>query len=91
MSVASDPAATRPSEPTGGVRGSAEPVGGGDAARGVDDRVRGAAARLTVLLAEAEAARVARAEASGDGASAVCAWNHFENIPTFYNWNNRPR
>jgi hypothetical protein len=23
--------------------------------------------------------------------SAVCAWNHFENIPTFYNWNNRPR
>ena len=29
--------------------------------------------------------------AGGDGASAVCAWNHFENIPTFYNWNNRPR
>ena len=37
-------------------------------------------------------ARRLRAEASGaDGASAVCAWNHFENIPTFYNWNNRPR
>ncbi len=40
----------------------------------------------------------ARDEASGadgDGrsgtGSAVCAWNHFENIPTFYNWNNRPR
>ena len=25
------------------------------------------------------------------GSRAVCAWNHFENIPTFYNWNNRPR
>ena len=30
-------------------------------------------------------------DAAGDGADAVCAWNHFENIPTFYNWNNRPR
>ncbi|MFC4041574.1 multiple cyclophane-containing RiPP AmcA [Dactylosporangium siamense] len=45
-----------------------------------------------MLLDEAAVARAARAEASGeDGANAVCAWNHFENIPTFYNWNNRPR
>ncbi|MEU8069206.1 MULTISPECIES: multiple cyclophane-containing RiPP AmcA [unclassified Micromonospora] len=57
----------------------------------VADRVRGAAAGLTALLREAEAARLLRAEVSGDGADAVCAWNHFENIPTFYNWNNRPR
>ncbi|MFI7022709.1 multiple cyclophane-containing RiPP AmcA [Micromonospora sp. NPDC049900] len=58
----------------------------------VTDRVREAAAGLTALLREAEAARRLRAEVTGgDGASAVCAWNHFENIPTFYNWNNRPR
>lgn len=57
----------------------------------VTDRVREAAVGLTALLREAEAARLLRAEVSGDGASAVCAWNHFENIPTFYNWNNRPR
>ncbi|MEV0004321.1 multiple cyclophane-containing RiPP AmcA [Micromonospora sp. NPDC050980] len=58
----------------------------------VADRVRDAAAGLSTLLDEAEAARLLRAEASGsDGAGAVCAWNHFENIPTFYNWNNRPR
>ncbi|WP_446217755.1 multiple cyclophane-containing RiPP AmcA [Micromonospora sp. IBHARD004] len=58
----------------------------------VGDRVREAAPGLTALLHEAEAARRLRAEvAGGDGASAVCAWNHFENIPTFYNWNNRPR
>ncbi|KAB1914988.1 MULTISPECIES: multiple cyclophane-containing RiPP AmcA [unclassified Micromonospora] len=58
----------------------------------VADRVREAAGGLTALLHEAEAARLLRAEVSGgDGASAVCAWNHFENIPTFYNWNNRPR
>ncbi|MEV0155356.1 multiple cyclophane-containing RiPP AmcA [Micromonospora sp. NPDC050686] len=58
----------------------------------VADRVREAAVGLTALLREAEAARRLRAEvAGGDGASAVCAWNHFENIPTFYNWNNRPR
>jgi hypothetical protein len=56
----------------------------------VAERVRGARAGLALLLAEAKDARRARAEA-GDGASAVCAWNHFENIPTFYNWNNRPR
>lgn len=57
-------------------------------------RVRDARAGLTALLSEAEEARRQRAEASGsgkDGASAICAWNHFENIPTFYNWNNRPR
>ncbi|MEV6488927.1 multiple cyclophane-containing RiPP AmcA [Actinoplanes sp. NPDC051633] len=55
---------------------------------------RGAGARdgLSALLAEAEEARRQRAEStSKDGGSAVCAWNHFENIPTFYNWNNRPR
>jgi hypothetical protein len=57
----------------------------------VTGRVREAAVGLTALLREAEAARLLRAEVSGDGTSAVCAWNHFENIPTFYNWNNRPR
>ena len=55
----------------------------------VTARVRDTRAGLAALIAEAEAARSERAE-SGDG-SAVCAWNHFENIPTFYNWNNRPR
>ncbi|MGN9811837.1 multiple cyclophane-containing RiPP AmcA [Micromonospora sp. BQ11] len=66
--------------------------GTGAASDEVADRVRNAASGLTALLAEAEAARRLRAEvAGGDGASAVCAWNHFENIPTFYNWNNRPR
>ncbi|MEV1155535.1 multiple cyclophane-containing RiPP AmcA [Micromonospora chokoriensis] len=59
---------------------------------GVNERVREAAPALVALLREAEAARSLRSEVSGgDGASAVCAWNHFENIPTFYNWNNRPR
>ena len=60
----------------------------------VTDRVHQAADALTQLLAEAAAAREARAEVNGtgaDGGTAVCAWNHFENIPTFYNWNNRPR
>jgi hypothetical protein len=58
----------------------------------VAERVRGARAGLIALLREAEKARRDRAEAGADdGASAVCAWNHFENIPTFYNWNNRPR
>jgi hypothetical protein len=56
------------------------------------DRVLAARAGLAVLLREAEDARRRRAEtAAGDGGVAVCAWNHFENIPTFYNWNNRPR
>jgi len=54
----------------------------------VSARVLGTRAELAVLLAEAEEARTLRAE---DGGSAVSAWNHFENIPTFYNWNNRPR
>ncbi|SBT50344.1 multiple cyclophane-containing RiPP AmcA [Micromonospora auratinigra] len=68
-----------------------ERVGGADPDP-VADRVREAAVGLTALLHEAETARRLRAEVSGgDGASAVCAWNHFENIPTFYNWNNRPR
>jgi hypothetical protein len=58
----------------------------------VTERVHGLADGLAVLLAEAEAARAARAEASTpEDGGAVCAWNHFENIPTFYNWNNRPR
>ncbi|MEV4479915.1 multiple cyclophane-containing RiPP AmcA [Micromonospora coxensis] len=68
-----------------------ERVGGG-VADPVADRVRQAATGLTALLREAEAARRSRAEVSGpEGSGAVCAWNHFENIPTFYNWNNRPR
>ncbi|AVT33351.1 MULTISPECIES: multiple cyclophane-containing RiPP AmcA [unclassified Plantactinospora] len=56
-------------------------------------RVLDARAGLTSLLREAAEARRLRDEVAtgGDGASAVCAWNHFENIPTFYNWNNRPR
>jgi hypothetical protein len=71
----------------------------------LSERVRDVESGLVTLLAEAEAARAARAEvraaagagtdmvAAGDSpsGSAVCAWNHFENIPTFYNWNNRPR
>jgi hypothetical protein len=57
----------------------------------VTERVHLAAGGLAQLLVEAEAARLARAEAGSDGNAAVCAWNHFENIPTFYNWNNRPR
>jgi hypothetical protein len=63
----------------------------------VSERVHEAADGLRSLLVEAAAARTARAEAThpetngADGGSAVCAWNHFENIPTFYNWNNRPR
>ena len=58
----------------------------------VTARVRDTRAGLAALIAEAEVARQRRSEqASEDGGSAVCAWNHFENIPTFYNWNNRPR
>ncbi|HEV7898770.1 MAG TPA: multiple cyclophane-containing RiPP AmcA [Planosporangium sp.] len=58
----------------------------------VTDRVRAVAAGLERLIAEGRTARTARTEISGgDGDTAVCAWNHFENIPTFYNWNNRPR
>ncbi|RKF27385.1 multiple cyclophane-containing RiPP AmcA [Micromonospora globbae] len=59
---------------------------------GVAKRVRDAAPGLIALLREAETARRLRAEVAGaSGGGAVCAWNHFENIPTFYNWNNRPR
>ncbi|MFI7609107.1 multiple cyclophane-containing RiPP AmcA [Micromonospora sp. NPDC049366] len=59
---------------------------------GIAERVRDAAPGLVALLREAEDARRLRAEvAGGSGEGAVCAWNHFENIPTFYNWNNRPR
>jgi hypothetical protein len=67
-------------------------VAGEGLADPVVDRVLAARAGLAALLREAEDARLRRAEAAaGDGTSAVCAWNHFENIPTFYNWNNRPR
>jgi hypothetical protein len=62
------------------------------------ERVLSARVGLSALLSEADQARQRRAEAAasvdGDGrrdSGAVCAWNHFENIPTFYNWNNRPR
>jgi len=57
----------------------------------VTARVHDARAGLAALLQEAEAARQERAEGTVKDGSAVCAWNHFENIPTFYNWNNRPR
>jgi hypothetical protein len=57
----------------------------------VTARVNDARAGLAALLQEAEAARRQRAEGTSEDGSAVCAWNHFENIPTFYNWNNRPR
>jgi hypothetical protein len=62
-------------------------AGAGDLA----GRLTGARAGLTALLSEAEQARKLRAEAADPAGGAVCAWNHFENIPTFYNWNNRPR
>ena len=57
----------------------------------VTARVRDTRAGLAALIEEAEAAREMRAESTSEDGSAVCAWNHFENIPTFYNWNNRPR
>jgi hypothetical protein len=57
----------------------------------VTARVRDAESGLAALLHEAETARRERAESTTKDGSAVCAWNHFENIPTFYNWNNRPR
>jgi len=55
------------------------------------ERMAGARAGLSALLSEAAEARRLRAEAADPADGAVCAWNHFENIPTFYNWNNRPR
>jgi hypothetical protein len=57
----------------------------------VAQRVHATRDGLTALLTEAEEARQRRAEAAPTDSGAVCAWNHFENIPTFYNWNNRPR
>jgi hypothetical protein len=62
----------------------------------VTARVHETRAGLATLLEAADAARRLREEKTGDegtaeDGSAVCAWNHFENIPTFYNWNNRPR
>ncbi|GGK95391.1 multiple cyclophane-containing RiPP AmcA [Mangrovihabitans endophyticus] len=64
----------------------------------LSDRMENARRGLTALIAEAGVARARRDEVAavkdqraGDGGTAVCAWNHFENIPTFYNWNNRPR
>jgi hypothetical protein len=57
----------------------------------VTARVRDTRAGLSALIAEADTARRERAEGTPEDGSAVCAWNHFENIPTFYNWNNRPR
>ena len=62
--------------------------------RGTDPvtaRVQDTRAGLAALRAKAETARAERAEGTPEDGSAVCAWNHFENIPTFYNWNNRPR
>ena len=57
----------------------------------VSARVYDARAGLAALIQEASQARRQREEGSTEEGSAVCAWNHFENIPTFYNWNNRPR
>jgi hypothetical protein len=57
----------------------------------VTARVQETRPGLAALLAEAEEARQRRSESTTKEGSAVCAWNHFENIPTFYNWNNRPR
>ncbi|MEV4535417.1 multiple cyclophane-containing RiPP AmcA [Asanoa sp. NPDC049518] len=66
-------------------------AGAEDDADDLTERVAGARAGLIALLSEAEQARRSRAEAADPAGGAVCAWNHFENIPTFYNWNNRPR
>jgi hypothetical protein len=57
----------------------------------VTARVQETRSGLAALIEEAEEARRQRAEGATKEGSAVCAWNHFENIPTFYNWNNRPR
>ena len=62
----------------------------------VTARVEDTRAGLAALLDEAETARRLRdgspeEQGTPEDGSAVCAWNHFENIPTFYNWNNRPR
>jgi len=60
----------------------------------VTARIEAARTQLTVLLDEARIAREGRAEVvpgTDTEQTGVCAWNHFENIPTFFNWNNRPR
>ena len=57
----------------------------------VTARVQETRSGLAALIEEAEKARASRSESTAKDGSAVCAWNHFENIPTFYNWNNRPR
>jgi hypothetical protein len=57
----------------------------------VTARVQETRSGLAALIEEAEEARARRSESTAKEGSAVCAWNHFENIPTFYNWNNRPR
>ena len=57
----------------------------------VTARVQDTRSGLAALIEEAEEARARRSESTAKEGSAVCAWNHFENIPTFYNWNNRPR
>jgi len=57
----------------------------------VTARIRSARVELTALLDEARTPRAGRAEVASADSTAVCAWNHFENIPTFFNWNNRPR
>ena len=57
----------------------------------VTARVQDTRSGLAALIEEAAEARERRSESTTKDGSAVCAWNHFENIPTFYNWNNRPR
>jgi hypothetical protein len=57
----------------------------------VTARVQETRSGLAALIEEAADARERRSESTTKDGSAVCAWNHFENIPTFYNWNNRPR
>ena len=57
----------------------------------VTARVQETRSGLAALIEEAAEARERRSESTTKEGSAVCAWNHFENIPTFYNWNNRPR
>ncbi|GAA3963150.1 multiple cyclophane-containing RiPP AmcA [Actinoplanes sp. NPDC048791] len=57
----------------------------------VTARVQETRSGLAALIEEAAEARERRSESTTKDGSAVCAWNHFENIPTFYNWNNRPR
>lgn len=62
-----------------------------DALDRVAAQIRDVRDELAPLLEEARLARLARSEAPDADSGAVCAWNHFENIPTFFNWNNRPR